>query len=778
MAGYRSSINGVELREYNPPEDATIIICQNGDFRNLPDGRTDGQGIEACNLGANAARIMAEKYAKNEGRFIGCMDGLQQGLSYGYNSSSSPSAEMLRNAVAKFQGVTINSADASARREADGDTSSIADSEVIQLFKAAVDTGEAPTYIEAENRNAPTPRFNSSNYDGGYAKDENISGSFQEVYEAKWVERSEPFSQRVQARAVHRAHRSSYGPGNLCQGKDIVFDNEQITIWEYFKARGKYDFKRYNWDNGDRILKHFLKGGTGMLTQFGYDTLKDNVETVMETTEERIPKPRFNNDGTPALDANGQQIIDYETIRETRPVKKTLRKKEEYQEIYTQVFVRAYEKYYVSQYFGIGFFEGHRSGQTIGELAGGLIGQNVARETADEIAYNERYKQVAESAYMEQFYRNYNSQWDKIWFEFVTHAMIELKNYELFESIEDQILTRNEELSMNVDYVNYGLKGDNIFFESFGDIESARSFTVFAQPSQTKRGEHFSPIGYVSANARPGNSIRIGVSVFSKSELVTSLVTSKSGHYKIRSFAEIESTKIKLNELNGSGFIALKIVNPSPVARTAAGIRIDVNLGAFGQLAPSFQNPIEAGGSITVSVPFSGLDPLEIIKNQGIKASVTISMNNTTLDTADSSASIGDDKKRSIARYFDALVTDRNGSVPTGGDDAELRIAKVIELISDITDADIRNFNESRKDWSDPSDVQQTAIGHLGKLYLSSQAAGRIDGPAKTRYEALGLALDVKKDQVESFWGGERRAYQQALKIFTPSLDPKKKSWK
>ncbi len=59
---------------FDPPSNIQGIICQ----QTVNDGNANS--FKACSDGVASARWMAEKYAKNSGKYLGCMDGFYQGM--------------------------------------------------------------------------------------------------------------------------------------------------------------------------------------------------------------------------------------------------------------------------------------------------------------------------------------------------------------------------------------------------------------------------------------------------------------------------------------------------------------------------------------------------------------------------------------------------------------------------------------------------------------------------------------------------------------------------
>lgn len=106
----RAPIDGIDLRTvYQPPANVAPIICQN--YKKDPrTGADDVDLLEACQMGVGAARYMAERYSQNEGKYLGCVDGLQQGLNSGYFMAKDPTPAQMEEARQRYASTKMDSA--------------------------------------------------------------------------------------------------------------------------------------------------------------------------------------------------------------------------------------------------------------------------------------------------------------------------------------------------------------------------------------------------------------------------------------------------------------------------------------------------------------------------------------------------------------------------------------------------------------------------------------------------------------------------------------------
>ena len=102
----------------------------------------------------------------------------------------------------------------------------------------------------------------------------------------------------------------------------------------------------------------------------------------------------------------------------------------------------------------------------------------------------------------------------------------------------------------------------------------------------------------------------------------------------------------------------------------------------------------------------------------------------------------------------------------TGDDDRMGRLQEVMALIQQMTQEDVRQGTS----WGEPSRVEGTVIGQLGRQFLSSKAAGLVSEVVGNYYNELGKNLDsIDVPRLK------RKAYRKALNVFAPTVKVKKK---
>ncbi|MBK22804.1 MAG: hypothetical protein CME70_02270 [Halobacteriovorax sp.] len=773
--GYRSTVNGVNLGVvYQPPADITDDVCEKFEYDSQRN-KEDLQAYKACQKGVSAAKYMAERFAQGEGSYLGCMDALQQGLYKGYLMGKNPTPQMLTEAKRRYQGATMDSAKEQARAQATREGKSVADGKIINRFRSVVGTGKLPQ----QRTDADMPSHSFRGYDNGYYVD-NIGGSFEPVYKLGWVKRGVYGTELIEARVVHRHHANTYSPSKLCSATDVLFqeDLRNVTLWDYFKARGEYRFQKYGWKEKGRTFNYFKNSLSGTHHKLDYLNLEGKTEygivTAAKPGKPGVPptaavpaKPAvYAEDGVTIITPAQPAIPAKPGVAPVAPVPAVYgqipvagRDKAYYQGIHEQSFKQAYQEYYVTQYFGKAFVKAHQQYQGIGETIGQLIGRDAAKEYADELAYNAKYKNDSIAAYNLTWKTNFVTQWDKIWNKFANHSMVEINSIELVGNKSDDIFKKGEKLAANVNLTNLGLKSETIRYTLTGDLAGSGRTHAEKAPTSTRFRVETPLLGTVG-NLTPGEKARIGISISGAVKFDSALTTTKSQTIRVSAESEIEKARASVNSIQGAGNILVDITNPS---KTDVITKVRANLGSFG-VVESDVLQLNGKNKTNATVQFSGLDPLAVIHAGGVSGTVETLIAGEVIDSARISAGIGS-RTSELAKYFTALLT--GDSSNSGDDTVDGRIQELINIFQDMTQRDI----DKEISWKTPSVVNNTIVGQLGNSFMAAKASGRLNDKAIATFAQVGSLLDTLDPGVFS-----RKAYRAALNKFAQGVEVKKKN--
>ena len=414
---YNSTIVGIDVigTQYQPPQDVSPDVCER--FEQDPQtGEDDVKAYKACASGVAAARYMGERFAAGEGKYLGCLDGFQQGLYRGYNATMDPTPQMLDEAKRLYSNLQMPSAIRRATESAESTGSSIAESEIIGRFREVVGTNQEP------DSNYYYPTHNFDGFTNGYGYDGMI-GDVSTYENLGWLGSNYEYRDLVSVKAIHPYHVGNYTPQKICDPMNTLFYDQYFSnsirypsLWDLFSSYGRYNFKKYGWKNEKRSWKFWRDEITGNPDKFEYINMKprthkvpykvkvgteiDRWETVMCKKEEQSTDANgqliITIKEVPCLDANGNVVKKpimrdvFETRYKTEVVPG--RGKSYYQGIFENGFKQAYKEFYVAQYFSLAFVVSHTDKQQTGELVGEAIGRQSAKEYANVLAYNEKYQ--------------------------------------------------------------------------------------------------------------------------------------------------------------------------------------------------------------------------------------------------------------------------------------------------------------------------------------------------------------------------------------------------
>jgi hypothetical protein len=261
---------------FDPPMNINGIMCST----------TSNNGNEhddaACADGVNAARWMAEKYAKSTGKYLGCLDGYYQGIWDGYLSGKNPTQQMNKEAEALVSGARFDSALSRAESKAQGDAQTASADQIVNRYRDVLDSNTLP------NKEYQYPKITFNGFEDGYEYDmarvsEGEKLDFSQAISAGLVNANSSFEDKVTARKALQL-QSQYAQ-SLCDNKDTVFGRRSMpgmSIWDFFKARRQYDFQNYGWQNPDWAWEIFDRDEKTLEQYQTFTRLNNLQKTVTE----------------------------------------------------------------------------------------------------------------------------------------------------------------------------------------------------------------------------------------------------------------------------------------------------------------------------------------------------------------------------------------------------------------------------------------------------------------------------------------------------------------
>jgi hypothetical protein len=771
LGRYNSGIEGIRLdRDYSRPHNAMKTICGQ---KQSPDQKAK----KICKNAVKAARFMAEKFAQAEGEYLGCVDGLRQGIHYGFLESNDPEP-YIKGAKRKYRQTTLTSAFERAKRKADKQGTNISEGIVISRFRDALSQNSKAVY----EHDYPAHSFDG--FENGYQYDKNnkmgssSTSLYSGPYRSNWINDDDSYFRKFEARSIYRLHENNYRPEKLCLPGQVMFDTKKYNLWDYYNFRNDYDFSNFKWKSPKRAFNRFLRKKNGRLRErFQYNNIKPSmrVEKIKVVDRKAIPaKPVKDSQGKPIIDPITKKVIMTKVVPavthiEKRKVEVEGRGLQYYQGIFEDAFLDAYDNHFVERFFGRGFKKNHLIFRNVGETIGETIGHEVAQEKAEAIVYNNKYRRVSLRAFNNRWERNYDEQWDDVWAQFENNAVVELNQISIIgEDPKDGVFKSGEGLQSKIVLTNLGLKPQRMKVKMFGDLANEKSLhTISVKAAKADQRFKTPFMASLSSNLRPQEYARVGVEVEGGVSFRSRLTKRRNVNLMIHEEAEINRARVLINELSGKGSVQVEIVNPTQL-KTSSMIQITVDLGQFGVLKSESMH-LDSEEKRVITIPVSGIDPLDVYNNNGeIEAFVSLSMNKRALHEKRARQSVSSTKDL-LAKYFHALLTSKDGEVSVGDSDRNGRIQELMSLIQVHTANDIKNDLK----WSNATNMSYTIIGRLGNLYQSAKASNGLNAKALELYSNLGLNLDLMMEDV-SFT--QRDNYRDVLRVFSPTVKEGKKN--
>ena len=731
---------------------------------------------KACSDGVGASRWMAEKYAKNTGKYLGCLDGFYQGMNDGYMAGANPTPEMTSQAAAYVKGANFDSASTRGfgKAQAEGQTESA--DQIISRYRAVVGLRDSRNSQVLPNKEYNFPKVTFNGFEDGYEFDIlKASGSdFDAVYATGWVNKDSKFEDRLAARKALALQKEF--ANNLCNQNDTIFGRRNmpvVSIWDFFRANRRVDFQNYGWRNPDWAWEIFDRDERTLEQYQTFSRLKTLEKTVTETIA--IKENRYKLDATgnpirkidaaggPVVDASGKAVFEMEEIitgyrNETKRVKLSDSEVKDLANIYIGSFKVAYDRFYARQYASINYHTEGADKYKVAKVIGNSMGQEVANYISRREAYNTEYQLQSAKKYAEEVKRLYKASFDHLIGIFESNPVIELNEVEVVGQIEDSIFRPGEELKVQFSVTNLGEKAapSSIAFESTTDVQAATSAFSFTAPVLTRSNFVSSVLGRTSDRLEARSTLNVGMAIRNPGDLeevARALIVRKQKTLTLNDYTEINGVNGSLDYLNGKLSLVVDVKNPAKNIESPIS-RIEASVGDFGFVEKNVE-PIGPGSVRQVVLNLENMDPLALIISGSISGNVNARLGNKIAHHQAISYSIGANRKNALTAYQDALATKRTNN--TGREGKNDRLAKLHGMLEELVKGDI----ERNVLWKKGEEVEGTIVALIQDSYDDSKRAGRIDNEAQKIYDDLGRVLARNTKDVRNGGGIRRKKVNQ-----------------
>jgi hypothetical protein len=727
---------------------------------------------KACSDGVSASRWMAEKYAKNTGKYLGCLDGFYQGMSDGYSAGANPTADMTAQAAAYVKGATFESANTRglSKAQAEGQTESA--DQIIARYRSVVNLRDAQNRQVLPNKDYNYPQVTFNGFSDGYEFDilKQIGSEFDAVYATGWVNKDSKFEDRLAARRA-LALQKEYA-ANLCNQTDTIFGRRgmpAVSIWDFFRANRQVNFQNYGWRNPDWAWEIFDRDERTLEQYQTFARLKTLEKTVTESiniTKEVLktdaagnPVRKLDAAGVPAVDAAGKPIFEYETVItgsriETKRVKLSDSEVQALANIYIGNFKTAYDRFYARQYASINYHTEGLDKYKVAKIIGNSMGQEVANYIARREAYNSKYQLESAKKYAAEVKRLYKDSFDHLIGIFENNAVVELNEAEIVGQIQDAIFRPGEELKVQFAATNLGEKAaaSSINFESTADVQASTQGFSFTAPVLTRSNFVTNVLGRTSERLEARSAINVSMAIKNPGDLeevARALVVRKQKNLTLNDYTEVDGVNGTLDFLAGSLSLVVNVKNPAKNVESPISI-VEASIGNLGFIQKNVE-PIGPGAVRQVVMNLENMDPLAVILAGTVSGNVNVRLGNKIAHHQAISYAIGTDRSNAVVLYHDSLATKRNNN--TGREGKADRMAKLDGMLEELVKGDI----ERNVLWKKGEEVNGTIIALVQRTYDDSKRAGRIDNEAQKAYDDLGTVFARNVKNVRS-GGGIRLA--------------------
>lgn len=718
---------------------------------------------KACTDGVSAARWMAEKYAKNTGKYLGCLDGFYQGVHDGYQGAINPTAEMTAEAALYVKGAKFESATSRGleRAKAEGQTESA--DQIINRYRSVIGLKDPKTGAAVRpDKSYNYPKITFTGFDDGYEYDvlKQSTNDFNAVIQNGWVTAQSPFEDRIAARRAFLLQKE-YAT-NLCNNESTIFGRRNmpaVSIWDYFRARRQQDFKDYGWRNPDWAWEIFDRDERSLeqyLTFKRLETLEKTVTESVNITERHLktdaagnPVRKLDANGQPAVDAQGKPVFEYEdrivgSRIETRREKLNASEIQTLKNLYINGFKQSYDRYYARQYASQNYVAEGAEKYKIARIIGAAIGKDVAENTAKRIAYNTQYKAQSASKFAEEVKRLYKQSFDRLIGIFENNPVIELNEAEVLGMVNDSIYRPGEELRVQFTVTNLGEaeRASALTLDNSIDVIANQSGFSFTAPALARTNYTTNIVGQISNEKFARETIQIAMGIRNPGDLeevAKPLIVRKGKTITLNEYAELDNLRAELDYIAGEMNILVDLKNPASIESPTIAI-VEANINGGGSIEKNVE-PIGARSSRSVSLNITNMDPLALIINRRVDGTVNVKMLNKTVHRATFNKTLDIDGKTSLTNYFDALAVKKTAN--TGKESKADRVAKLEGMLESYLMDDIKDENTL---WKKESEMEKTIVRSVQKTYDESKRAGRLNADAQKMYDSLAqvFARNVK----------------------------------
>jgi hypothetical protein len=718
-----------------------------------------GHALTVCNQAIRTALDISYSFSTVIGKYLGCVDGTNQGIREGFDEKSSPSKFQIQKSKENFQNIRPASATKRANEKAHLESDSKAIQDVIQIYREAVGKRINGDFVVDNSPREQTSSWNG--FEDGYDHDYNVQYETA-LISSRWISANDPIDRKIAANSFYQFNLDpNYSPKNFCPSK-----NQTLTLWDYYlHAANSTNFKP---KRGQEIVNIFLAESSTPGRTF-YDSIP-NFTNIIQV---QVPVPQ--------VVKPGDQSDSTKIIPQTKTVQQEIRISEQetaqLRKVFLDVLKQGYEDRYLNDFYaeynkaGTAYFQ---SAKPVGEK----VGLDYAKKYADAMAYNARYQTTSRDQFLSKLNEYYLQKFNETVEKFETNAILELSNLAAIESKNDGVFLRGEEIYFRYRFKNLGKASTN--------MQTSVKATQYIQPinedcfdipglSMLERTTEL-PIARISPATPIGERLMMTVSLnggltFDKKlfgDELASIRSSQNTFVSVATMASVDSVVPSIDLFTNPHRSTLNIeVNLSNESSSPVDmpVKIKTIVTGFGEFENEtlLKEKLGANGKSQAYISIKEIDTLALIDRKQISGKVEAYIGNELTGSRDFSIKLKDDERSNVVAYFSKIASGQNLADALGD-----RMNELYQKLDFYITQDIRNGTS----WKRPTDVDRTIIRLLQRKYNADRNTMTMGTFA---YEKIG---ETFSSHVHDISGAKnRKKFLSEIRKFAPSIKANPKDY-
>jgi hypothetical protein len=658
------------------------------------------EALEACAMGVDSARRMADRFGGGNGNIQGYLRGYAWGMHDMYSASENDGESFKRGesavaGVGQYIESGLNEGIRRGNNEGKNDGSSAA---IVRFDQAVREVVPGTSGVLPSNQITPPNRVYNPE-PNAYARlvppKERVYTSIDDIFKAKDDREMDQLTLR---------NFPVYSQYDATTWGEV----KPLTIWDLWFDDGRYTFAKAYWYDEKAALDTWLK--------------------------------------RPAPEKPQYQGLAQKVVLNTAGVRYDL------QAGFQRSFIESY-KYYINYYFAKEFKKGITLGQLHGNAVGTQLGKRVAFGRGLVAAFNKKFEESARHTYQNAYKGSFMGSFLSTFDEYAKNPKIDFIPFYAGSALllsgtdDDGIIQPGEAFSLRFKLKNIGGVGTDIKGILRGDLLNAKPVAGNIGKLMIKEYDTVEPVAQIDPRLQSGDSANVSLSI---NGAYTAINQSVSKLVKMTS-----SPAFEIDTLQGRSTVSVFAKNVSTV-ETPSHISAQAMIGNQ-VVGETNVGKLVAGQATRLDVKISNLDPLDLI-NSEIPVKIVLLMGGSPLETVNVSIKSKNSNK-DLVNYL-SQVSNGKGLIPSDTT-LEERLAELSKLTVSRNRSEMAYYkNEGFNAWKKTPDVTIPGMLRINKQLgtISEDARTTYDKLAKEMWK------DKKLLPQFLFFGAKRKAFKNILK--------------